>query len=62
MNTHGGKGLNLPCDLHNEHVNRLYKQLIANVGANFNESASTRAAKAMSSLERLALGFERLLM
>ena len=21
--THGGKGRNLPCDLHNEHVNRL---------------------------------------
>ena len=33
MNTHGGKGRNLPCDLHNEHVNRLYKQLIANSGA-----------------------------
>ena len=33
MNTHGGKGRNLPCDLHNEHVNRLYKQLIANMGA-----------------------------
>ena len=29
MNSHGGKGRNLPCDLHNEHVNRLYKQLIA---------------------------------
>ena len=59
MNTHGGKGCNLPCDLHNEHVNRLYKQLVANVGANFTESASTRAARAVSSLERLALGFER---
>ncbi|KAL5517605.1 hypothetical protein EMCRGX_G003187 [Ephydatia muelleri] len=59
VNTHGGKGCNLPCDLHNEHVNRLYKQLVANVGANFTESASTRAARAVSSLERLALGFER---
>ena len=33
VNTHGGKGRNLPCDLHNELVNRLYKQLIANMGA-----------------------------
>ena len=33
MNTHGGKGRNLPCDPHNEHVNRHYKQLIANMGA-----------------------------
>ena len=31
MNTHGGKGRNLPCYL--QHVNRLYKQLIANMGA-----------------------------
>ena len=59
VNTQGGKGRNLPCDLYNEHVNRLYKQLIANMGANFTESASTHAARAVSSLERLALGFER---
>eukprot|EP00731_Ephydatia_muelleri_P013473 Em0007g783a len=30
-----------------------------NMGANFTEFASTRAARAVSSLERLALGFER---
>ena len=56
MNTHGGKGLNIPCDLHNEHVNKLYKEIIGNTGAKF---ASTRAARAVSSLERLSLGFER---
>ena len=33
VNTPVSKGRNLPCDLHNEHVNRLYKQLIANMGA-----------------------------
>eukprot|EP00731_Ephydatia_muelleri_P026419 Em0018g519a len=56
VNTHGGKGLNIPCDLHNEHVNKLYKEIIGNTGAKF---ASTRAARAVSSLERLSLGFER---
>ena len=59
VNTHGGKGQNYPCDLHNEHVNKLYKEIIENMGANFTEFASTRAARAVSSLERLALGFER---
>ena len=52
VNTHGGKGRNLPCDLHNEHVNR---QLIANMGANFTLSASTRAARAVSFLRGLLL-------
>ncbi|KAL5503021.1 hypothetical protein EMCRGX_G009900 [Ephydatia muelleri] len=51
--SHGGKGRNLPCDLHNEHVNRLYKQIYQTW------SASTRAARAVSSFERLALGFVR---
>ena len=59
MNTHGGKGRNIACDLHNEHVNKLYKEIIGNMGANFTEFASTCAARAVSSLERLALGFER---
>ena len=59
MNTHGGKGLNIPCDLHNEHVNKLYKEIIGNTGANFTKFASTHAARAVSSLERLSLGFER---
>ena len=59
MNTHGGKGRNIPCDLHNEHVNKPYKEIIGNMGANFTEFPSTRAARAVSSLEKLALGFER---
>ena len=40
-------------------MNKLYKEIIGNMGANFTEFASTRAARAVSSLERLALGFER---
>lgn len=59
VNTHGGKGRNIPCDLHNEHINKLYKDIVANMGANFTEVASTRAARAVSSLERLALAFDK---
>lgn len=44
MNTHGGSGRNIPCDLHNEHVNKLLKEIIANMGAKLKEEAMTRAA------------------
>ena len=55
MNTHGGKGRNKPCDLHNEHVNKQYKETNGKKGANFTQFASTHAARAVSSLERLLL-------
>ena len=59
INTHGGKGRNIPCDLHNEHVNRLFKEIIGDMGANFTETASTRTARSVSTLERLALQYEK---
>lgn len=59
INTHGGKGRNLPCDLHNEHINKLFKDIIANMGANFTKTASTWAARSVSSLERLSTGFDK---
>ena len=59
VNTHGGKGRNLPCDLHNERINKLFKDIIANTGANFTKKASTWAARSVSSLERLSTGFDK---
>ena len=59
VNTHGGKGRNIPCDLHNEHINKLFKEMIGDMGANFTEEASTRAARSISTLERLAIQYER---
>ena len=59
MNSHGGQGRNLLCDLHNEHINKLYKAIISNMGANFTKSASTWAARSVSSLEKLSTGFDR---
>ena len=42
VNTHGGLGKNIPCDLHNEHFNKLFKEAIAHMGANFTKEATTR--------------------
>ena len=59
MNTNGGLGHNIPCDLHNEHVNKLFKEAISNMGANFTEEASIRAAaRSVSLLERIAKIFD----
>ena len=43
--------MNIPCNLHNEHVNKLFKEMISNIGANFTEAVSTRAAQAVTSLQ-----------
>ena len=37
VNTHGGLGHNIPCDLHNEHINKLFKEIITNMGAGVSE-------------------------
>ena len=59
VNTHGGKGRNIPCDLHNEHINKLFKDIISNMGANFSKAASTWAARSVSSLETLSISFDK---
>ena len=58
VNTHGGLGHNIPCDLHNEHVNRLFKEMVNNMGANFTPESSTRAARAVTTLEELSKKFD----
>lgn len=59
VNTHGGKGHNIPCDLHNEHINKQFKEIVCNMGSNFTQSASTRAARSVSTLTSLAEKFDR---
>ena len=51
VNTHGGLGHNLPCDFHNEHVNRLIKEYIKHMGSNFSQKAMTNVARSVSYLE-----------
>lgn len=59
VNTHGGPGRNIPCDLHNEHVNKLFKEIIANMGANLKEEALTRAARSVTALASMRETFDK---
>ena len=59
INTRGGIGRNIPCDLHNEHVNKLIKHIIANMGANLTEEALTRAARSVSTLESFCHQYDK---
>ena len=59
INTQGGKGRNLPCDLHNEHVNKVFKDIIQNMGPNFTKEACTWAARSVSSLQRVSKVFDK---
>lgn len=58
INTHGGRGRNIPCDLYNEHVNRLFKDAVQRMGANFTEKATTRVARSVTFLEKLTSDFD----
>ena len=59
INTHGGPGHNIPCDLHNEHVNKLFKEAIVSMGANFTEQASTHIARSKSTLDKIVTNFDK---
>lgn len=48
INTHGRKGCNIPCDLHMEHLNRRYKSIVLNLGANQTKAAMRRASRCIS--------------
>ena len=60
-----GGGLSIPmttaghCDLHNEHINKVFKEIIGNMGANFTEEASTIAARAVTSLATISVAFDK---
>ncbi len=58
VNTQGGKGKNLPCDLHNEHVNKVFKEVVGNMGSNFTQQSSTRVARCITSLHKLVERFD----
>ena len=59
INTHGGAGHNIPCDLHNKHVNKLMKSIITNQGANFTETALQRAARSVTTLQAVTAKFDQ---
>ena len=58
VNTHGGPGRNIPCDLFNEHVNKAFKSVVETMGANFTELATTRVARSITTIKRLSTQFD----
>lgn len=58
VNAHGGIGRNIPCDLHNEHINKLIKSIITDQGANFTQSALQRAARSVTTLQMINVNFD----
>ena len=54
----GGPGNNIPGDLHYEHLNKLFKEIIANMGSNFTEQSIQRSARSVSALHDLAETFD----
>lgn len=58
VNTRGGLGNNIPCDLYNEHVVKLIKNVITNMGVNLTGKALQRAAQSVSTLHALCKQFD----
>ena len=59
INTHGGLGHIIPCDLHNEHLNKLVKSVITNQGPNFTEAAIQRAPRSVTTLQAVIAKFDQ---
>ena len=59
INTHGGLGKNIPSDQHNEHLNKLFKEIFNNMGANVSEQAITRAARSVTVLQEISTTFDK---
>lgn len=58
VNVRGGAGNNIPCDLFNEHINKLLKYIIRNMGSNLTESALQRSARSITTLKRICERFD----
>ena len=60
-NTHGGKGKNKQLDLHNEHVNRVFKDDINTFRANISEHSITRSGNAVGPIMKIIEHFDEIL-
>lgn len=58
VNTRGGLGRNIPGDLENEHLNRIVKTAIANVGANVSISTILQCGKSLKALVSILQNFD----
>jgi len=53
MNKKGGKGRNVPLDLHMEHLNLDLKKLLKSMGGRITEAASQRCARSLTVLNKI---------
>lgn len=58
INVDGGKGLNIPLDLHKEHQNRLLKVMWRALGPNLNEKSAQRVAGTLELMEMIMKGID----
>ena len=58
VNTHGGKGKNIPLDLHMEHLNRVVKDNVATLGANVAESSILQCGRSLKRLMDTCSNFD----
>lgn len=59
INTRGRVGCNLPCDLHQEHLNRRLKGVLRSLGANLTPEAIVRAGQSLATVDNICNKFER---
>ena len=60
VNSKGGKGKNVPADLHMEHLNRACKTAIAGLEANVSEKSVDRAAKCLRTTMEVCTNFDEI--
>ena len=58
VNIHGLPGKNVEADLHMEHINRIAKQSIRNLGANKTQKAIERVGRAVGTLDKVISHFD----
>ena len=58
VNVKGGAGRNIPCDLYNEHIAKLIKTIVTNMGPNLTEKSLQRAAQSVSTLDLVCKQFD----
>ncbi len=59
VNTHGGRGRNVPVDLHMEHLNRSVKEYVGNLGANVSESTILQCGRSLKGIQGVCSAFDK---
>ena len=58
VNTHGGPGHNIPCDLFNKQLNKLFKDINDNMRSNITDEAVKQAAQSVTGLRNIRDAFD----